>query len=238
MDCVIKIIFDPEANVWVASNEHLPLVLEDDRLDRLIEQVKSAVPEIVELNGIIPPPEYIFTMEQCTVQDVAHMENHAEMIDGKVVVTDQTTVTHQRAVSIIRRALESFIEKRKGQCEVFTETVALFCNELCDSSNNLFLPDVMVVCNQTGIKEDGIHTVPKFVAEVTSPSTKRRDFTEKLTVYAKIGVEEYWVVDLQKNTVVRYLSDNDFMPEIMQLSASIPVHTYTGLKIDFSPILK
>ena len=53
MDCVIKIIFDPEANVWVASNEYLSLVLEDNSLDRLMERVKSSVPELAELNGIM-----------------------------------------------------------------------------------------------------------------------------------------------------------------------------------------
>jgi len=175
---------------------------------------------------------------QYTVQDVSKMETHAEMIYGKVVITDQTTVTHQRTISIIRRALEHYIESHKGQCEVFTENIALFCNELCDDQNNFFLPDVMTVCDQSGIKEDGVHTAPKFVAEVTSPSTRRLDFTEKMTVYSKIGVQEYWVVDLQKKIVIRYLSENDFTPEIMQfpLLSSIPVYTYPDLEIDLSPI--
>ena len=171
-----------------------------------------------------------------TVQEVSKMENHAELIYGRLVITDQTTVSHQRAVSTIRRALERFIESRNGDCEVFTESVALYCNELCDSHNNFFLPDVMTVCDKAGVKEDGVHTAPKFVAEVTSPSTKRQDYTEKMTVYSQIGVEEYWVVDLQRKTVVRYLSENDFKPEIFPNLESIPVYSYSGLEIDLSQI--
>ena len=178
--------------------------------------------------------------EQYTIEEVSRMENHAELVDGKLIITDKTTVTHQRAVREIVRALEQFIDSNKGSCEVFAENIALYCNELCDSIDNFFLPDVMSVCDKSGIKDDGVHTVPGFVAEITSVSTRKQDYIEKMAVYAKIGVQEYWVVDLQRKIVVRYLKDNEFIPEMVSYSlfSSIPVHTYPNLEIDLSGIFE
>lgn len=172
------------------------------------------------------------------IEEVSQMENHAELVDGKLVITDKTTITHQRAVREIVRALEHYIENNNGDCEVFAESIALYCNELCDSADNFYLPDVMSVCDKSGTKDDGVHTVPRFVAEVTSVSTRKQDYVEKMAIYAKIGVQEYWVVDLQRKVVVRYLKDNEFIPEMVpnSSSSSIPVHSYPGLKINLSAI--
>ena len=175
-----------------------------------------------------------------TVKEVSQMGTHAELIDGKLVITDMTTVTHQRAVREIRRALEQYLDSNNGNCEVFTESVALYCNELCDNADNFFLPDVMAVCDKSGIKDDGVHIAPIFIAEVTSASSRKQDYIEKMAVYAKIGVQEYWVVDVQRKSVVRYLADNEFIPEMISypLSSSIPVHSYPDLEINLSRIFE
>ena len=48
----IKLDWDSEANVWIATSDDVPgLVLESGSLDALIERVKYAVPELLELNG-------------------------------------------------------------------------------------------------------------------------------------------------------------------------------------------
>lgn len=113
-----------------------------------------------------------------TIKNVAERNDHAELINGVLVVTNKTSVAHNNAVLEIATSLRSFISSNNGNCKVFTENVALYCNELCDDKN-LFLPDVMTVCDENGIKDDGIHVAPLFVAEVTSESTKRNDYGRK-----------------------------------------------------------
>ena len=51
MEYTINLIWDKEAGVWVATSEDVAgLVLESGSLDALIERVKVAVPELLELN--------------------------------------------------------------------------------------------------------------------------------------------------------------------------------------------
>lgn len=52
MEYVIKCLYDGDAGVWIAENETIPIVLEDNSLDRLMNRVKLAVPELLELNKL------------------------------------------------------------------------------------------------------------------------------------------------------------------------------------------
>lgn len=175
-----------------------------------------------------------------SIKDVAERNDHAELIKGVLVVTDKTSVSHNNAVLEIATALRQFIASNNGKCKVFTENVALYCNELCDDAQNLFLPDVMTVCDETGIKDDGVHTAPIFVVEVTSESTKKNDYGRKMVIYSDIGVKEYWVVDLQRKVVVRYLSENEFSPEVIAypLTVKLSANIYPSLEIELSKIFE
>jgi hypothetical protein len=47
----IKCIWDTEASVWVAVNDDIPIALESESLDKLIDRVRQAAPELLSLNG-------------------------------------------------------------------------------------------------------------------------------------------------------------------------------------------
>ena len=49
---LINLIWDEQASVWVATSDDIPgLVLESGSLDALIERVRHAAPELLEING-------------------------------------------------------------------------------------------------------------------------------------------------------------------------------------------
>lgn len=175
-----------------------------------------------------------------SINDVANREDHAELINGNLVITARTSATHNNAVLEIATALRQFIATNNGNCKVFTENVALYCDELSDDAKNFFLPDVMTVCDKEGIKDDGIHATPLFVVEITSESTRKNDYGRKMITYSEIGVKEYWVVDLQKSVVVRYLLENDYAPEVISYPSirTISTHIYPSLEIDLSRIFE
>ncbi len=120
------------------------------------------------------------------LQEVYQREDHAELIDGEIVVVNRTSPAHNTALLEIADKLWQFIKSNGGKCKVFTENVAIFCDELCEEKGNFFMPDVMTVCNEDGIRDDGVHVAPSFVAEVTSESTRKNDFGKKRQIYGEI----------------------------------------------------
>ena len=48
----VLIAFDDEAQKWYARNEEIPIILEDNSLDKLINRVKLAAPEMLEINNL------------------------------------------------------------------------------------------------------------------------------------------------------------------------------------------
>ena len=53
MNCQIKLFWDNDAAVWIATSNELPsLTLEAGSCDALIERVKYALPELLEIDNI------------------------------------------------------------------------------------------------------------------------------------------------------------------------------------------
>ena len=79
--------------------------------------------------------------------------------------------------------------------------------------------------------------MPLFVAEVTSESTKKYDYGEKMITYRDIGVKEYWIIDIQKNILTKYLLEDDYVPITFLHPEKVNVSVYNGeLVIDFSDL--
>jgi hypothetical protein len=67
MELLIKLTWDPDACVWIAESDDVPgLVLESGSFDALIERVRYAVPELLELNGATNTPVQLrMVSERC-----------------------------------------------------------------------------------------------------------------------------------------------------------------------------
>ena len=66
---IITLIWDDEASVWIAESPDIPgLILESHSFDDLIERVKIAVPELLEINGTrLPEVKLHFKAEHLAV---------------------------------------------------------------------------------------------------------------------------------------------------------------------------
>ena len=51
------------------------------------------------------------------------------------------------------------------------------------------------------VKGRFLRVVPNLVAEIVSPTSKTRDRVDKPPIYAEAGVDEYWLIDLESQTV-------------------------------------
>ena len=65
MEYTANLQWDPEAAVWIAtSDDIIGLVLESGSVDALIERVRYAVPELLELNNQRPAAGIRFKIER------------------------------------------------------------------------------------------------------------------------------------------------------------------------------
>lgn len=121
----------------------------------------------------------------------------SELIDGVVYDMSPANIRHIRIQGHIQRIIGNFLQGKR--CMVFSEAEVRF-----DEANK-FIPDICIVCDPGKIKTSYIEGAPDFVAEILSPSTKKRDLTVKMRVYEKYGVREYWIVDPKAESIDVYL---------------------------------
>ena len=125
-------------------------------------------------------------------------ETREELLHGKNYMKSSPSVNHNRVAFHIATAFQA---RLKGKtCEAFADGTDVYLTD-----NDRVIPDVMIICNQDIIKNDGIHGAPDLVVEVLSPGTSKNDRGYKKELYEKSGVKEYWIVDVKLRSVESYL---------------------------------
>lgn len=118
-----------------------------------------------------------------------------ELIDGEIIMSASPIPKHQR----ISLRLALILDTLKPNGEVFTAPLDVHLDD-----SNVLEPDIMWISAHESsaiIGERHIIGAPDLVVEVFSPSTLKRDKTQKFTLYEKHGVREYWMVDLETEQV-------------------------------------
>lgn len=62
------------------------------------------------------------------------------------------------------------------------------------SDEDVVQPDLLVVCNPLQIQRTHIEGPPKLAVEILSPDSLVRDRQLKMGLYARAGIQEYWIV--------------------------------------------
>ena len=152
-----------------------------------------------------------------------------EILDGYLIFNQSPGIAHQRLVQNIGKKIDQFIEKHHGPCQMFNVGVNVKPDE---DDYTVLIPDIAVICNPEMIRDDCIFGPPDWIIEVTSPSTRHRDYNEKMHKYMASGVREYWIVDPEKERVITYIEGEPMMAYVYGFDESIPVYIYDGkLKI-------
>ncbi len=114
-----------------------------------------------------------------------------EIIDGELFVTPSPRTAHQKVVTNLCYYLADFIKKE----ELGEVYVAPF--DVVFSRYDIVEPDVLYIskARATVVTENNVQGAPDLVVEVLSESTADIDRTTKLKLYARFGVQEYWIID-------------------------------------------
>lgn len=134
-----------------------------------------------------------------------------EKIDG--VIYDMSPAPGYRH-GIINSNIHTIIKQglRDSICLVSIENLDFKFHP--EENDDYICPDVMIVCDRNKLKGGTYSGIPKFIVGTLSPSTAKRDKTEKKDIYETAGVEEYWIVTPQgKSVEIYYLKDGKYEME-------------------------
>jgi Uma2 family endonuclease len=128
--------------------------------------------------------------------------NRYELIEGELFVSRAPGLPHQLVLQRLQLTLGNYLESNPigilapGTGAVFSEYDAV-------------IPDLVFVRQERLdriVVNERFVGAPDLVIEVLSPGpeNKQRDLVVKRQLYAKYGVEEYWVVDRENRAVLIY----------------------------------
>ena len=128
-------------------------------------------------------------------------ERREELIGGNVVMMSPASAEHVYTAGSIYNIFKNYLKGKN--CIPVSDGLLVHLTD-----ENKFVPDMMVVCDRSKIKSDGVHGAPDLVVEVLSPSTAKDDRTRKKEVYEACGVPEYWLVSPTDKSIEIYLLES------------------------------
>ncbi len=150
----------------------------------------------------LPALKYTYA-DYCRTPD----DERYELLDGELVMSPSPKEIHQRVNMDLGRLIGNFVAANHlGRVYAAPFDVVL-------SDTDVVQPDLLFIANHRSyiVTEDNVQGAPDLVVEIISPSTAGRDRTFKRALYARYGVNEYWLVDPDDRTVtVLLLDDGDF----------------------------
>lgn len=159
------------------------------------------------------------TALKLTYEDYLHLPEDGrrhELIDGEHLVTPAPTPKHQFVLSNLHGHLWSHVTRHD------LGKVAWSPFDVVLSPVDVVQPDLFFLSKERlgRLREGRLDGAPDLVAEALSDSTRKRDEITKRHLYEKHGVEEYWVIDPELETVKVYRRQGDGFGPKTELAAA------------------
>ena len=128
-----------------------------------------------------------------------------QVIEGELFVARETRTTHQRIIVQLTAMLHAHVEAFDLGVVYVAPTDVLL------SPTTVVQPDILFIRreNMGIINELNIQGPPDLCIEVPSPGTEAIDRERKMAVYARYGVEEYWIIHPLRHMVSIYGREGD-----------------------------
>jgi Uma2 family endonuclease len=120
-----------------------------------------------------------------------------EIIDGEHYVTPSPATRHQRIAGNLYYFIRGYLEDHPiGEVLMAPFDVLL-------SNFDIVVPDIVYVSRQRAhlITSKNLQGAADLVIEILSPATRRRDHRLKRELYERVGVEEYWLVNPERDAI-------------------------------------
>lgn len=148
-----------------------------------------------------------------------HSDERLEYIDGVVYMTSSPSIQHQLVSSNLHTIFGSYLKGKT--CKVFAAPTDIeLVSETC-SERKLVIPDLSIICDQTGFTDTKYVGVPTLIVEILSPSNQAYDLVTKFNLYMEYGVKEYWIVNPMKQAVTVYVLNEERLYEQADIKVSV-----------------
>jgi Uma2 family endonuclease len=160
-------------------------------------------------------------------------DDRLELIEGEIVVTPAPAPFHQviahRLAVMLDRAIEpaDFGAIMQSPLDIFFDEHTVVQPDLADLLRNRM--------DQFGSQK--VKGPPSLVVEILSPSTSARDRGDKRKLYARFGVPEFWLVDLEARTIAVCSDTRDerYLTETVSSTTSVSA-TIRELSVDLAAL--
>ncbi|SHF70033.1 Endonuclease, Uma2 family (restriction endonuclease fold) [Caldanaerobius fijiensis DSM 17918] len=180
------------------------------------------------------PKTEIVSLEEFLEMDKG--ENRLEYFNGEVIHLPSPSVEHQRVLLNIAAEFRNYF--RSKSCEAFISPLDLWLIDEEKSVNVKVQPDLMVICDKAGLRDNSYYGVPALIIEIISPSNESHDRVKKYITYMEFGVKEYWIVNPKLNTIEVYVWEEDEYKQngVYKGSDSTVSQSFNGLEIRLEDI--
>lgn len=171
-------------------------------------------------------------------------DNRYELVDGELVMVPLPTGEHSDTIDLLSDVFKAEISKQQ-QTWIVKRDVGVYVNINSNSGKDRSrTPDLCIVTTQWAVvkaqttKAAVLRTAPLLVVEIVSPSSKKTDYQAKEQEYRRIGIPEYWIVDLQQaKVIVLLLVDGYYESTEFKQTDSIVSRTFSQLNLTAEQVL-
>lgn len=154
------------------------------------------------------------------------------------------TQEHRNIMSNIEFLIKNILRERQSKLRIYREAKY---DWTIYGENTKREPDISIIEGTPTRRGNCYTNIPRFVAEILSDSTENVDRNEKMELYSKIGISEYWIIDwrIPGCKIERYLlnDDNESYYKYDEISGKddpnkkIELITLNGIEFSFKDIM-
>jgi Uma2 family endonuclease len=165
-----------------------------------------------------------------------------ELIDGVAWNMSPAPNRRHQSISInlafqISRFLNNTPDAR---CKLYAAPFDVLLPDLPDQEEDdvptVVQPDLVVFCDPSRLTDKGATGAPDWVIEILSPWTSKKDFHDKLSLYERHVVREYWIIDPAARYLHVYRLDAGghypTAPEVHLEKERVPSGVLAGLVVE------
>lgn len=131
--------------------------------------------------------------------------NRYEILEGVLYVTPSPTTRHQRVSRNLGYLLfDHVLDNDLG--EIFFAPYDVILSDI-----SITQPDLIFISHERQhiITEANVRGAPDLVVEITSRHTRERDKSIKAQIYARYGVDYYWILDPSRRIMEEYRREGE-----------------------------